>query len=234
MGISTGQVSWWKNHKDVGWRGCLKACWPASCSDKNYCNHSLESALALSNSILRISQKEDSQHFCVTVPVPHYHPSEKYFYVISNLSFSSQNLQPLCLAIYIYIICHCKELFHFISFCSFSSRCHRLLLDHNLAPTSPDETSPDPSAYARRSCIQVPWAFWWSSFQFLIIPFDLESPEWDESFQAGPHMHQLRRKATSLDLLTMFFMMMLILFKLRAENIYTALESPTGFVQHYF
>lgn len=66
MGISKGQVSWWQNHRDVGWRGCLKASWPASCSDKDYCQHSLLSATALSNWVLGVSWKEDSQHFCVT------------------------------------------------------------------------------------------------------------------------------------------------------------------------
>lgn len=228
--ISKGQVGWWENHKDVGWRGCLKAYWP-TCSDKDYRQHSLISATALSNQILRISQKEDSQLFCVTLVSAHTTSWWKIFlHYIQPKLFKLQFTTIVPWSTYKNIFCHCKELFCFISFCGLSSRCHRLLLDHNLAPTSLDETSPDPSAYAHRSCTQGLWTSWWSSCQFLMIPFDLESPEWDVSFQAGSHIHQLRRKAASFDLLTVFLLMMLVLSKLRTENIYTALESPTGFV----
>lgn len=103
----------------------------------------------------------------------------------------------------------------------------RLLLDHSLAITSTDETSPDRLAIAHKLCTQGPWASWWPSFQFLIILFDLESPEQDVSFQVGPHIHQLRRKAASLDPLIMFLLMIIILLKLGSENIYIALESST-------
>jgi len=121
-----------------------------------------------------------------------------------------------------------------LGFSSFSSRCHRLLVGHTLPPLHQMKQAQIPQPVLVDHVVEAlghPGGHLLGVFLFLIICLDLESPEWNESFNAGPHMHQQRRKATSLDLLTTFLLMMFILLKLNTEDTYSALESSTGLVQ---
>lgn len=184
MDISKGQVSWWQNHRDVGSRGCLKASWSAFCSDKT-----IASTISDHLWLCLIQSWESLRMRRASATLPSWW---KIF--LSNVQpklFKSQ----FTTIVYIYISpATAKHDFALLLgfFFSFSSRCHRSLLDHTLPPLHQLKQTQIPQLMTINHVPEAlghPGGHLLGSFQFLIIPFDMESPEWDVSFQAGPHMH---------------------------------------------